>query len=515
MDLLLDLDTAPGTTLRRRAEHALREAVRSGRLAPGTRLPSTRALAVELGVSRGVVVEAYAQLAAEGYLRTHRGGGTTVAGTGAPVQDRGSAVADRGAAGANSGAPDADRGAPDALGGTDWAGEAVAAGEAAVPMRHDLRPALPALAGFPRAAWLASLSRVLRALPDERLGYPDPAGVPELRETLAAYLGRVRGVRAAPHQIVVTGGLRDALTLLWSTLAAQGATRIAVERPGWRGWSQTAAAAGLTSVPLAVDRDGAVVESLASGAAGEVGARGAVVDAVAVTPAHQFPTGAVLSPQRRGALVAWAQRSGGLIVEDDYDAEFRYDRKPIGSLQGLAPDVVVYGGSASKTLAPAVRLGWLVLPPALVEPVAAEQRRRGGTPAPLDQLAFADIVARGELDRHLRRQRRRYRRQRDALLAALARELPQIEVDGAAAGLHAVLRLPPQLDERAVREAARARGVAVEAIGHGPPALVVGYANVTEPAVPAAVAALAEAVRAVERGQSERPATSRGLDGVR
>ncbi|HST42995.1 MAG TPA: aminotransferase class I/II-fold pyridoxal phosphate-dependent enzyme, partial [Conexibacter sp.] len=209
MDLLLDLDAAPGTTLRRRAEHALREAVRSGRLAPGTRLPATRALAAELGVSRGVVVEAYAQLAAEGYLRTHRGGGTTVAVS----------------------TPDGEQVGPlDALGGTDWAGEV-----AAVPMRHDLRPALPALAGFPRAAWLASLSRVLRALPDERLGYPDPAGVPELRETLAAYLGRVRGVRAAPHQIVVTGGLRDALTLLWSTLAAQGARRIAVEQPGWRG----------------------------------------------------------------------------------------------------------------------------------------------------------------------------------------------------------------------------------------------------------------------------------------
>jgi GntR family transcriptional regulator/MocR family aminotransferase len=472
MDLLLDLSAAPGTTLRRRAEHALREAVRSGRLAPGTRLPATRALAVELGVSRGVVVEAYAQLAAEGYLRTRRGGGTIVAFSPREVSE-------------------VKR--PDPLGGSDWSGLAVAAaGLPPTPMRHDLRPALPALAGFPRAAWLASLSRVLRALPDERLGYPDPAGEPELRETLAAYLGRVRGVRAAPDQIVVTGGLRDALMLLWATLAARGARTIAVEQPGWQGWSQTAAAAGLATVPLAVDDDGAVVEGLAPATGGEI-------DAVAVTPAHQFPTGAVLSAARRGALVAWAQRTGGLIVEDDYDAEFRYDRKPIGSLQGLAPELVVYGGSASKTLAPAIRLGWLVLPPALVGPVAEEQRRRGGTPAPLDQLAFADLVGRGELDRHLRRQRRRYRRQRDALLAALARELPQVAVEGAAAGLHAVLRLPPGLDERAVRDAARARGVAVEAVAGvagGPPALVVGYANISEPAVPAAVAALAQAVRA-------------------
>lgn len=487
VDLLLDLSAAPGTTLRRRAEHALREAVRSGRLAPGTRLPSTRALAVELGVSRGVVVEAYAQLAAEGYLSTRRGGGTTVA---AGAGGRGASGAGRDASGARRGPAGSEQAPADALGATDSNGGAIDPGAVPATLRHDLRPALPALAGFPRGAWLASVSRVLRNVPDERLGYPDAAGVPELRETLAAYLGRVRGVRATPRQIVVTSGLRQGLDLLWSTLAVQGVRIVAFERPGWRGWTQTAAAAGLETVPLAVDRDGAVVEGLLARADVQR------VDAVGVTPAHQFPTGAVLSPARRSALVAWAQRSGALLVEDDYDAEFRYDRKPIGSLQGLAPDVVVYGGTASKTLAPAIRIGWLVLPPALVEPVTAAQRRLGGAPAPLDQLALADFVERGELDRHLRRQRRRYRRQRDALLAALARELPEVAVEGAAAGLHAVLRLPPQLDEQAVLDAARARGIALDGLGAAQPALVVGYANVAEPAVAAAVAALAAAVRA-------------------
>jgi GntR family transcriptional regulator/MocR family aminotransferase len=534
VDLLLDLDHAPGTTLRRRAEHALREAVRSGRLAPGTRLPATRALAVQLGVSRGVVVEAYAQLAAEGYLVTRRGGGTTVA-AGASEGARTRGAGGGGAAGADGMGAAGARGA----GGGGAAGArgagAVGAGTASVsiaavddppPLRHDLRPALPALAGFPRRAWAAALARTLRELPDERLGYPHPAGTPELRATLAAYLGRVRGVRTEPERIVVTSGFRQGLALLWEALAEQGARRVALERPGWRGWYETATAAGLETVPLAVDDDGAtVIDGVARGAAaggsGAGGARGAAaggsgvgaaggaaagghldalgVDAVGLSPAHQFPTGAVLSPERRSAVVAWAQRSGGLIVEDDYDAEFRYDRKPVGSLQGLAPDLVVYGGTASKTLAPAVRLGWLVLPPALVEPVTRIQRRIGGAPAPLDQLALADLIERGELDRHLRRERRRYRRQRAALLAALARELPAVEVRGAAAGLHAVLRLPESLDAVRVVAEARARGVALDPLrdddGRGP-ALVVGYSNVGEHAVGAAVAALAEAVAA-------------------
>jgi GntR family transcriptional regulator / MocR family aminotransferase len=460
MDLHLDLASTPGRSLRARVEHALREAVRSGRLAPGIRLPSTRALCAELGVSRGMVVDAYAQLAAEGYLHTRRGGGTTVAATLAHERTSRSDVTP------------------------------------SLVVRHDMNPFRPALSGFPRTAWSAAYARVLRNLPDERLAYPDPAGEPELRATLAAYLGRVRGVRTDPAQIVVTNGLRQGVELLWSTLAAGGTRRLAVEHPGWQGIRQTATAAGLELVAFPVDDDGLIVERLEQ----------EDVDAVAVAPAHQYPTGAVLSPTRRAALVAWAQKRDALIVEDDYDAEYRYDRQPIGSLQGLEPQRVVYGGSASKTLAPAVRLGWLALPEHLVEPIAALQRLRSGIPTPLEQLALADLIERGELDRHLRRQRRRYHRQREALLAELASQLPEVSVHGAAAGLYAVLHLPDGLSEHAVLAAARSRGIALEGLAATTPALVVGYANLTdaaiEPAVAALVASIAQASAEAGRSQS-------------
>ena len=450
MDLHLELANAPGRSLRARAEHALREAVREGRLRPGTRLPSTRALAQELGISRNVLVDVYAQLAAEGYLYARRGAGTTVMGSatagGRPVRDT-AAARQR--------------------------------------IRHDLNPFRPALGGFPRAAWLTALTRVLRAAPDESLGYPDPAGTVELRGTLAAYLGRVRGVRAEPEQIVITSGVRYGVDLLWSTLADTGASRIGVESPGWAGIHETVVGAGLAAVPLAVDEHGlapnmSVLEDL---------------DAVALAPAHQFPTGSVLMPLRRMALVGWAQRERRLIVEDDYDAEYRYDRQPVGSLQGLAPAHVVYGGSVSKTLAPALRIGWLVLPPPLVEPVRALQRRRGAMPSPLMQLALADLIERGDLDRHLRRQRRRYRCQRDALLEALAAILPGLTVQGAAAGLYVVLRLPPGAHEQAVLDDARGRGIALEGLGGQPPGLVIGYANLPESGMRPAVEALAASIR--------------------
>ena len=315
MDLHLDLSKDLRGSLRARVERALREAVRSGRLAPGSRLPSTRSLCAQLGVSRGVVVDAYSQLAAEGYLQTRRGGGTSVAGAAA------------------------------------LAGPSIASVVPSGPVRHDLNPYRPALDGFPRAAWLSAMTRVLRDASDERFAYPDPAGIPELRASLAAYLGRVRGVRATSEQIVITGGTRQGVELLWSELVAGGARRVAVEQPGWRGMSETATDAGLLTHPVPVDEHGLVVERLWH----------EQLDAVALAPAHQFPTGTVLSAARRLTLVEWARTRSALIVEDDYDAEYRYDRQPIGSLQGLAPEHVVYAGSTSKTLAPAIRLGWLVL----------------------------------------------------------------------------------------------------------------------------------------------------------
>jgi GntR family transcriptional regulator/MocR family aminotransferase len=482
VDLHLDLATAPGRTLRARAEHALREAVRSGRLPPGSRLPATRALAQQLGVSRGVVVEAYAQLAAEGYLDTRRGGGTRVAehptpSGPAPTSRDGTQRVDGGArrAAAPGPEPEPDASAP----------------------RHDLRPSLPAVDGFPRQAWLGAITRILRTIPDQRLGYGDRNGEPELRAALATSLARTRGVRATPDQVIVTGGLRDSLPLLWRLLKLRGAKRVGVEDPGWWRISRSVAEAGLTPVPIPTDDEGLDPSKLGS----------LRLDAVAVTPAHQFPTGAVLSPARRAALVAWARRRDAIILEDDYDAEFRYDRQPIGSLQGLAPDLVVYGGSCSKTLAPALRLGWLVLPSDLVAELHADDPASpAGTPPTIDQLALADLFDRGEVDRHLRRQRIRYRKRRDALLQAIADHLPHVEVRGAAAGLFAVLLLPPGTDEERVVEAARAHGVEIEALrAQDRPGLVAGYANLPEAGAPAAAKALREAIAQVVRPTTDVP----------
>jgi GntR family transcriptional regulator / MocR family aminotransferase len=456
VELLVDLGRHRGIPLRRRLEDQIRDGVRAGRLPPGAALPSSRALAAQLGVSRGVVVEAYSQLVAEGYLRARQGAATVVAAR--------------------------------AVTGT---GPLRPAAAAARRPRYDFAIGLPDLSAFPRRAWLAAGARGLREVPDARLGYGDARGALELRETLAAYLGRARGVVADADRVLVTGGTRQALGVLWPALRQRGARRIAVEDPGWAPQLQTALDAGLEAVPVPVDRDGMRVERLGPLA----------VDAVVLTPAHQFPAGAVLSPQRRTALLEWARERDAIVVEDDYDAEYRYDRDPVGAIQGMAPERVVYAGSASKTLAPALRLGWLVLPPALAGPVAEGQARAGAGAALPDQLALARFIASGELDRHLRRTRRAYRRRRDALLAALATHLAGAEVEGIAAGLHALVRLPSGAGERATVLAAARRGVAVEGLADfrhsaapAPAALVLGYANLPEPAIARAIAELARAL---------------------
>jgi GntR family transcriptional regulator/MocR family aminotransferase len=358
--------------------------------------------------------------------------------------------------------------------------------------RYDFRTGVPDLSAFPRAAWLAAGARTLRALPDARLGYGDARGAIELREALAAYLGRVRGVVADPERLFVGGGTRHGLMLVWHVLAEAGARRVAIEDPGWRAQHETAIEAGLVPVAVAVDERGLRVEELAA----------LDVDAIVLTPAHQFPTGVALAPERRAALLEWARRSDAIVVEDDYDAEYRYDRDPVGALQGMAPDRVVYAGSASKTLAPALRLGWLLLPAGLAE-AAGRHRALADRGEPLlAQLTFADLVARGELDRHLRRTRRRYRARRDALVAAVAASLPGATVKGIAAGLHAVVRLPDGCDEAATVLAAAEHGIALEGLGSfhrlgasAQPSLVLGYANLTEPAIARGIAELARALR--------------------
>jgi GntR family transcriptional regulator/MocR family aminotransferase len=456
----LQVEFAPGMPLRRQLERQLRDAIRSGRLGVGSSLPSSRALAEELGVSRGVVVDCYAQLTTEGYLAARPGSGTRVAYAPVPPQ---------------------------------YAGSLQRRPVVDVParIRYELRPGQPDFHAFPRRQWQAALTRTLREFPDTRLTYTEHRGIHELRHALGEYLRRARAVVADSDDVIIFCGLSHGLTALWHTLRKQGARRVAVEDPGWRWQTRTVELAGLEAIPVPVDEEGLVVSELAR----------AGVDAVVLTPAHQYPTGVVLSPKRRAELIGWARRHDALIVEDDYDAEYRYDRKPVAALQGLAPDVVAFAATTSKTLAPALRIGWMVLPSRLVEPVADVQGVTAAQPSAIDQFALSTFIADASLDRHLRRMRLRYRAKRDLLLSVLAEHLPDARVGGAAGGLHLLATLPDGTDERATAEAARRSGVSLHELHRHctvhaprPPALVLGYAFPTAADVRAGVKLIAQAL---------------------
>ncbi|MFD8721056.1 PLP-dependent aminotransferase family protein [Streptomyces sp. NPDC059629] len=438
----IDLHLEPaGPGLRRGLTDALREAVRSGRLVPGTRLPSSRSLAADLGIARNTVADAYADLVAEGWLTARQGSGTRVA-AGVPALPSRTHTT-----------PPAD-------------------GTAAHRPAYDLRAGFPDVSAFPRAEWLRAARRALTAAPNEAFGYGDPRGRVELRTALAAYLARARGVRADPERIVICAGFGHGLTLLGRFLRARGADTVAVESYGLDEHWQLLTAAGLRQVPLPMDELGTDTRKLGPGPA-----------AVLLTPSHQFPMGVALHHDRRAAVVDWARRTGGLVLEDDYDGEFRYDRRPVGALQGLAPDEVVYLGTASKSLAPGLRLAWMVLPPAVAGEVTEAKGGVDTCGAP-DQLTLAEFITSGAYDRHVRASRSRYRRRRDELVAALAERAPAIRVTGIAAGLHIVLRLPPGTRRRVIRAAAE-RGLAVEGLTPRhrhpaaavtpPDALVLGY----------------------------------------
>ncbi|BBA99645.1 putative GntR family transcriptional regulator [Actinacidiphila reveromycinica] len=473
-DLLIDLaaERRRGAGARAGLEAALREAVRDGRLAPGTRLPSSRALARDLGLARNTVADAYGQLVAEGWLTARQGSGTAVAArqaAPAPPSARRSAHPAAHPAAGSSGTRRAD-------GTRGTHGNGRAAGTAAVPdavrLPYSLWPGSPDVSAFPRAAWGAAARRALTAAPSEAFGYSDPRGRPELREALASYLARVRGVRADPELLVVCTGFVQAVGLLARVLRARGGRRIAVEELGFPDTRTLLRANGLTTLPLPLDGDGAVVDRLDGTA-----------DAVLLTPAHQFPTGVPLSPARRTAVVDWARAMGGLVLEDDYDGEFRYDRQPVGALQSLAPEHVVYAGTASKSLAPGLRLAWLAVPPDLVDAVVREKRMADHHSPVIDQLTLAEFIGSGAHDRHVRRMRLRYRARRDRLVAALGERVPSVRVSGIAAGLHAVVELPATagpLEELTGR--ARQRGLALGGLDllgarADRPALVIGYAT--------------------------------------
>ncbi|WP_406400132.1 PLP-dependent aminotransferase family protein [Streptomyces sp. NBC_00879] len=436
-DLHLELR---GSGLRAGLMDALREAVRTGRLAPGTRLPSSRSLAADLGIARNTVADAYAELVAEGWLTAQQGSGTRVARRAAPRKP---------AAGAPRTRPT--RGGP----------------------QYSLMAGSPDLASFPRAEWLKAARRALTAAPHEAFGYGDARGRIELRTVLADYLARARGVYADPERIVICSGFVHGLMLMGKVLRRRRVREVAVESYGLDVHWNLLTEAGLRTSVLPYDELGTRTD--------ELGGRGGA-GAVLLTPAHQFPTGGALHPDRRAAAVDWARGTGGLILEDDYDGEFRYDRQPVGALQGLDPDRVVYMGTASKSLAPGLRLAWMVLPGELVGDVLEAKGSVDWVSSALDQLTLAEFIASGAYDRHVRGMRLRYRRRRDQLVAALAERAPHIRVSGIAAGLHAVLELPPGT-ERSVIQAAAWQNLAVEGVSRfrhgdaarGRDALVVGY----------------------------------------
>jgi GntR family transcriptional regulator / MocR family aminotransferase len=452
-ELLVELDRAGPEPMHRQLANGLRDAIRTGRLAPQTRLPSTRVLAADLGVSRRLVVDAYSQLVAEGFLLSRHGSGTQVA-------------------------------TVDVASATQYA-----ATEPAKRFDIDFAPGSPDLGSFPRHTWLRALRQGLAEVESDAFGYVAPQGLPAARVAVADYLRRTRGVLADPQNVVLCSGATQAVALLAHVLRDR--STFTMEDPGFWLHRMVLRDNGIAPVPVPIDDDGLDVAALAESGA----------DVALTTPAHQSPTGVVLSASRRAALLEWA-RNGNLVIEDDYDAEYRYDRAPVGALQGIAPDRVVYVGSTSKTLAPGLRIGWLVLPAHLVGAVALAKGLADAGSSVMDQIAFAQLLTSGGYDRHLRQMRRRYLVRRNALLRALSRYLPQATVLGAAAGVHLTVRFPDDYPvAEVVRRAAKMR-VRVEPLAPcyadpaaAPPGLMLGYANLTESQIVSGVRALARATR--------------------
>ena len=492
--LQLSPAAAPARGLTSWLADAIRAAIIDGRLGTGTSLPATRLLADDLGVSRGVVVEAYQRLADEGLVSARPGTGTKVSGL---LPRNAARAAAGGTAGAASGEPASGERRGQA------SGEPASGGMAgAVPSllpqpwraraELDLSPGVPDLSGFPRGAWLRAERSVLDRASVTELGYGDPRGNQSLRRELAGWLTRTRGLRAAPDDIIVVSGVAQALAMLAQWLNAHGRTRIAVEDPGSLGSREELAYWGLTPVPVPVDEHGLQTSHLA-----DSGLRAALL-----TPAHQFPTGVVLAPQRRRELLDWAVAADALVIEDDYDAEYRYDRAPVPALQTAAPGHVAYAGTTSKTLAPGMRLGWLVPPARLhADLVEAKHAADLGSPA-LPQLVLARLIATGELEQHIRTVRKRQRSRRDALLGALRNQLPEARVQGVPAGLHLLITFPDRagtVDDVDLAERIHRAGVLVHPLSWhrqrpGPPGLVLGYAAHTPDQLREAARRIARAV---------------------
>ncbi len=490
-ELLLRLDRDRGEPLGSQLERELREAIRSRRLAPDERLPSSRTLARELGVSRGLVQESYAQLLAEGYLSARTGSGTRVAAGAAPdpraPDPRAPGAPGPGAAAAGA-RPPASQAALAAQTGPAQAAPAAQTAPAA-RLKIDFRLGWPDLASFPRQDWMWAMREVSRTAPAEVFGYGDPRGSQRLREVLAAYVRRVRGAVADPELIVVCAGFAQGFNLVLRVLAREGVRVVAFEDPGYASDRATATRWGLEATTVPVDGHGVDVDALAA-----TDARG-----VLLTPAHQSPTGVVLAPERRQALVEWADAADATIVEDDYDSEFRYDREPVGALQGLAPHRVAMIGTVSKSLSPALRLGWIVCPARLVDAIVEEKHQDDRGSPMLEQLALSTLIESGRFDRHLRRMRGVYAGRRRALIEALAEHAPHVALHGLAAGIHAVAALPDSADEPQVVSRARERSIGLYPMSRyradgqtRPPQLALGFGDLTEVAIKRGIATVAD-----------------------
>jgi GntR family transcriptional regulator / MocR family aminotransferase len=473
-EVLLTIDRQAKLPVRSQLEDQFRQAIRSGRLAAAQRVPSSRALAKALSLSRGLVQECYAQLQAEGYLVTRGGSATRVARAATRTEPAQHAPPTR-------------------------------------PVRTiaDFRAGVPDLGSFPRQTWAWAIREACRAAPNTDLDYGDPAGSPRLREILAAYLRRVRALDTTASHLIACSRMAQGLDLILGVLAGRGLQRVACEDPG--GIADITAAAhhaGVQAVPVPVDDQGIDVAALEASGAG----------AVVLTPAHQWPTGVVLAPERRLALTDWAARQNTWIIEDDYDAEFRYDRDPVGAIQGLAPDRVITLGTVSKSLAPVLRLGWIASPAVLTAHLTEEKRLTDRGSPGLDQLALAILIDTGRYDRHLRQMRAEYAARRQTLVQALARAAPAVKLTGLAAGFHAVAHLPPPAAEQAVVIAAAQQqvglyGMSTHRSSHSPqpPQLILGFGNTSHHAIRAGVTVLADILNSLT--DAEQPHAGYMRDG--